>query len=324
MPTFGNTHAGSNSQTYGWWRKGASQFTAPENGTLTKITAYHRHDNDGQKVTAVVYADSGSDSPDALLGYVTRDDIPGDGVWRWSEFDGFNIPITAGTKYWLGIHHDATYGGVRYDAETCNNRLDTASDDYHPPDDPFGSGTDSDSIKLSIYATYTTGGVTYTKTWQTDVLFKKLGITRTFGVDSDFKKPDITKSLAADAAFQKQGIPETFGLDAAFQKSFILQKQVDALFKRFDVLKSFALDARFGALMTQTISKQIDALLKRLDATKAFGLDIYFGSAEAETYAKTFGVSVIFAYRVRLPELWLDENGKIVLNVSKPYTWVGT
>jgi len=153
------------------------------------------------------------------------------------------------------------------------------------------------------------GAETYTKTWTTDALFKKLG---------------IPKSLDVDAAFQKQDIPKTFGLDATFQKSFIIQKQIDSLFKRFDILKSFAVDARFGALMTQTISRQIDVLLKKLDLTKNFGLDVYFGPFEAETYAKTFALDAIFAYKVRLPELWLDENGKIVLNISKPYTWVGS
>ena len=150
---------------------------------------------------------------------------------------------------------------------------------------------------------------TYTKTWTTDALFKKLG---------------IPKTLSVDTAFQKQDIPKAFGLDATFQKSFIIQKQIDALFKRFDILKSFAVDARFGALMTQTISRQIDVLLKKLDLTKNFGLDVYFGPVEAETYAKTFALDAIFAYKVRLPELWLDENGKIVLNISKPYTWVGS
>ena len=138
-------------------------------------------------------------------------------------------------------------------------------------------------------------GETYTKTWTTDALFKKLGIPKTLGVD---------------ATFQKQNIQETFGIDAEFLKRHII--------------KSFTVDARFGALMTQTISKQIDVLLKKLDLTKNFGLDVYFGSVEAETYSKTFGVSVILAYKVRLPELWLDENGKIVLNISKPYIWVGT
>jgi hypothetical protein len=144
---------------------------------------------------------------------------------------------------------------------------------------------------------------------QVDALFKKLDAARAFGADSAFKKPDITKNLTADAAFQK---------------SLITQKQLDAFFKRLGILKGFAVDVRFGALMTQTMSRQIDALLKRQDAAKFFGLDVQFGSVEAETYSVTFGLGVIFAYRVRLPELWLDENGKLVLNISRPYTWVGT
>jgi hypothetical protein len=117
--------------------------------------------------------------------------------------------------------------------------------------------------------------------------------TKTWTADTLFKKLGITKSLAADATFQKRDIPKTFGLDTAFQESFIIQKQIDAFFKR-------------------------------LDATKTFGLDVHFGAAEAETYARTFGLDIIFAYKVRLPELWLDENGRIVLNISKPYAWVGT
>jgi len=140
-----------------------------------------------------------------------------------------------------------------------------------------------------------TAGQTYTKTWTMDALFKKLG---------------IPKSLGVDTAFQKQDIPKTFGINAEFLKR--------------DLIKSFTVDARFGALMTQTISRQIDVLLKKLDLTKNFGLDVYFGPFEAETYAKTFALDAIFAYKVRLPELWLDENGKIVLNISKPYTWVGS
>jgi hypothetical protein len=150
---------------------------------------------------------------------------------------------------------------------------------------------------------------TYTKTWTTDSLFKKLDITEFFNVDT---------------TFQKQGIAKIFGLDAAFQKSFNIQKQLDTLFKRFDIPKSFTLDARFGTLMTHILSRQIDAVLKKVDATKTFGLDVYFGAAEAETYTKAFGLTVIFAYKVRLPELWFDENGKIVLNISTPYTWVGS
>ncbi len=149
---------------------------------------------------------------------------------------------------------------------------------------------------------------TYTKTWTTDALLKKLA---------------IPKALSVDATFQKQNVLEIFGLDATFQISAIAQKQIDALFTKLDVPESFAVDACFGALTTQTISRQIDVLLKKL-ATATFGLDTYFESVEAGTYAKNFGLSVMFAYRVRLPELWLDENGNLVLNISEPYVWVGT
>jgi hypothetical protein len=139
--------------------------------------------------------------------------------------------------------------------------------------------------------------------------------------------------------FRSKKFQKNFGLDSAFQKSVTTQKQIDVLFKKLgnletfgvdveflkrNVVKSFAVNACFGALMTHTISRQIDVLLKRLDATKTFGLNTYFGTTEAETYARTFGLDIIFAYKVRLPELWLDENGRIVLNISKPYTWVGT
>jgi hypothetical protein len=165
---------------------------------------------------------------------------------------------------------------------------------------------------------------TFTRTWATDSLFKKLGIAKTFSVD---------------AALQKRNTPKTFSLDSIFQKSFVIQKQVDVLFKKLgiletfgvdvgllkkDVIKSFSVDARFSALATYTISKQIDVLLKKLDATKTFGSDANFGAVEAETYARTFGLDIIFVYKVRLPELWLDENGKLVLNISRPYAWVGT
>ncbi len=720
MPTFGNTSIGASEQHIGWWKKAASQFTAPEKGTITDITAYLSHNQNGANVTAVIYADSGSDTPDALLGYITRNDVPGDSTFRWCTFTGFSIPITNGTKYWLGINSDATYSVVKASTESCNNRIITGTD-HLPPDDPFGSGTDSDSIKLSVYATYTTGGAAHTKTWDADALFKKLGIKvgdekkglvgtatnsyatqcsfqrkafyasgrfwifyansssdivfrtstdglswsdETFvrdggnygpnvsvffdgtyvhyaanstgsypwesaiyyrrgtpdsngtitwsaseqtvntaynkasnlhiGVDSNgyvwigyreytngtqhayvirsgnndgtwgttpngfpyqlsddlrltwavspvpltngkmamvytghnsvsyvepihvrvwngegweneatttstsfhsmfhsavaegddvhivfmkfvdsetpleiiyvkydystnslgtetplqssipyeddgtdycapvitrdvarnhlyvfwgfypelghiyyrkwngsswedrvdwldesadgfiadhtwssfyvsndgfmgllyqtkssspynikfaclpraatvdalFKKLDIQETVDVDALLRKFDILETFGVDVDFLKQKIksfavdayfgsvmfqtISRQVDALFKRFDIPESFAVDACFGALMTQTISKQIDVVLKKLDAAATFGLDAYFGAVAAETYAKSFGLSVIFAYRVRLPELWLDENGKLVLNVSKPYTWVGT
>jgi hypothetical protein len=136
---------------------------------------------------------------------------------------------------------------------------------------------------------------TYTKTWTTDTLFQKLGITQTFSLD---------------AALQKKDLQKTFGINSQFSKT--------------DITKSFTIDVNFfRELASRTVSSQIDMLLKKLDATTSFELNVYFGSASSETGLESFGLDVVFAYKVRLPELWLDENGKLVFNISKPYAWVG-
>jgi hypothetical protein len=161
---------------------------------------------------------------------------------------------------------------------------------------------------------------TCTKTWATDALFKKLNVEKPFAADAAFMKADLVENLALDVAFRKAVI-KAFSLDANFLRENQVQRQVDTLFQRLGIVKSAVVDAAFQKSFSN--QKQIDAIFKRLDATKTFGLNVYFGSVEPETYAKNFALDVIFAYKVRLPELWLDENGKIVLNVSKPYIWVG-
>jgi hypothetical protein len=165
-------------------------------------------------------------------------------------------------------------------------------------------------------------------------------LPRTATVDAVFKKQDIPLTVDVDALLQKLGILEAFGVDVGFLKT--------------NIIESFAVDVHFGAMLLQTVSRQVDVLFKKLDLTRTFGadsalkkhdiakslaadsafqkqgisraftLDAYFGTTATGTYSVTFGLTVIFAYRVRLPELWLDENGKLVLNISKPYAWVGT
>ena len=85
----------------------------------------------------------------------------------------------------------------------------------------------------------------------------------------------------------------------------------------------FGLDACFGGLATKVKSSQIDVVFKNFGASEAFGLDACFGAVTSQTYSVSFGLNSLFAYKLRLPEVWLDENGKLVLNISKPYTWVG-
>ena len=119
-------------------------------------------------------------------------------------------------------------------------------------------------------------------------------------------------------------IQKSLSVDTTLQKSLSIQKQISALFKKLDIPESFTVDVMFGALTPYTVARQIDVLITRLDASNSFGLDVYFGSVDAGTHTVSFGLDARFAYKVRLPELWLDENGKLVLNISKPYAWVGT
>ncbi len=149
----------------------------------------------------------------------------------------------------------------------------------------------------------------YQVPWATDAYFDCVVVADTY-IGPEAAAQTYTKTWTTDSLFKKLGIPKTLGVDTTFQKQ--------------DIPKSFAVDARFGGLVSHTISRQLDAVLKKMDATKTFGLDVHFGAIEAGTYAKIFALDAIFAYKVRLPELWLDENGKIVLNISKPYTWVGS
>jgi hypothetical protein len=303
MPTFGKTDIGETAYLRGGNKPAGSRFTLSEGGTITEISACLYADSGTINAKVAVYDVDGSNDPNNLV--AVSDEVTSIDTSQntWHNFT-INAELTAGEYYLVLI----TSGDARWYGTTTGERHYKYSGSYPNFTDPWGTGG-SNAVEYSIYATYTTGGATYTKTWQTDVLFKKLDITRTFGTDSAFKKPDVTKNLTADVAFQK---------------SFITQKQVDSFFKRSGILKGFAVDARFGVLMTQTLSRQIDVLLKKQDATKLFGLDVHFGSVEAETYMKALALDVIFAYKVRLPELWLDENGKLVLNISKPYAWVGT
>jgi hypothetical protein len=139
---------------------------------------------------------------------------------------------------------------------------------------------------------WTSGGApeTYTRTWQTNVLFEKLGIAKTLPIDAAFKKSDVPKtylmdtlfgktfekSISLDAALKRLNIPKQWMIDAAFQKAVLktllldtalkkedvkTEKQLSVLFKKLDLLKQYGVDADF---------------LKK-DIVKSFAIDTYFG-----------------------------------------------
>lgn len=333
MATFGKTSVGGTAWgggNYGF----ATRFQLAEAGSATSIHVYM---SVGGYVKLAIYDEDGSNLPNNLL--VSTGEVAVSAGWNQITI---SQSLSAGYYYLFGTGKTNTEKFVYdsgYSSPVDQSQFKNLSYASMPPD-PFGEIFSSAAREYSIYVTYTPEAATYTKTWSTDVLLKKLGITETISIDVALQKQDITETAQVNTLFKKFDIKNTADIDV-FLKALGIEKtvDVDTLFRKLDLLEtfgvdtalvkrniimSFGVDVRFGTLVTEEISRQIDVLFKRLDATKNFGLDVYFGPVEAEAYAKNFALDVVFAYKVRLPELWLDENGKMVLNISKPYTWVGT
>ncbi len=159
MAVFGYESIGASRDDLDWRSKWGSQFTAPENGTLTQIDVHIQPDVANQTIVCAVYSDSGSDAPNALLASITRTNIPT--TKAWYSFTGFNLPVTAGTKYWLALNVGNTYVFTYYNTTAgYYARRQADGGDPPPPSDPFGSGTDYSNRRYSIYATYTPSGGT--------------------------------------------------------------------------------------------------------------------------------------------------------------------
>jgi len=74
---------------------------------------------------------------------------------------------------------------------------------------------------------------------------------------------------------------------------------------------------------TIAFSKQVDALFKKFEISKTFSLDAWFGTVGAITYTKTFGLDVVFRYKVKLPTiLGITLNGQLVIPLKKE-VWIG-
>lgn len=318
MATFGNTtlyQTGSSIMDFIW----GAVFTCPENGTADSITCGLYISEAAHKVKCAIYKASDS----SLVGVTEEKDLSPETPYHWETFN-FSSPkpsLQANTDYVLvawgepetGLVYfagtDEAAGAGRYDSETYNDYPDPASFTSH-------------SWTRSIYCTYTPSGATYTKTWATDVLFKKLGILKTFGIDVGFLKQNIVKSFAVDTRF---GAMVTYTIsrqiDVLFKKLGVKAFDIDVTLEKPDISKTFAIDVDF--LKTTPKTLDLNALFKKPNITTSFFIDACFGAVEAVTHSRSFALDVVFAYKVRLPEILLDEEGKIVLNVSRPYVWVG-
>ena len=166
MATFGKTDIGATNYNIADGFKSGFKFTSPADaGTLTKLTLYC--DGLGAGVGAevlkgLVYADSAG-VPGSRLGIGNEITIADGQAAAWVDLTfGSTIALSPNTVYHLGYiggpvnnaattRYDALAGGHNYNA---NSYAAGATD-------PFGAAT-TEAITVSIYATYTPVGTTYT------------------------------------------------------------------------------------------------------------------------------------------------------------------
>jgi len=154
-PTFGKTDIGASSyNNFNWNSKYGCRFQAPEDGIITELSFYGYTFRAGTYTCYLcVYSDVNG-VPDALLGYGSVD--IGDAPAAWHTVTGLNIPITAGTYYWLAANWGWTGMACYYDDGVTNQWAEQAEGaDSPPPDDTFGTVLAYQPWEMSIYATYT-------------------------------------------------------------------------------------------------------------------------------------------------------------------------
>jgi len=159
MATFGKTAIGS-SVTYTWMRDGVigCKFSLPENGKVTKISAYLHPDN-WDKASGVIYSDA-SGAPNVRQGYTTEYELLGTD-WAWYDFI-FDIPISLlAAAYWLNIVGNGTSNRYYYYDTGGTNQFCYEHDingytvSPFPPPNPLGTPTGYFDREMCIYATYT-------------------------------------------------------------------------------------------------------------------------------------------------------------------------
>jgi PKD repeat protein len=162
--TFGTTQPGTLVDGASANYKEVSKFTAPQAGSVTKLTGYlsglasYRPPSGNQVIRAVLYADSGG-NPGALLGVSNQVTVTSGQAWGWVDFTFPSaVPIPAGT-IWMGYIAGLTdLIELRYDPVANDLRYNVNSGGYAAgPSNPFGTGS-TIGFHYSLYATFIPAG----------------------------------------------------------------------------------------------------------------------------------------------------------------------
>jgi PKD repeat protein len=154
--TFGTTTPGTGIDTATGNYKEVSKFTAPQAGSVTKVTGYISglgKTSGSQKIRAVLYADSGG-NPGAWLGTSNEVTINARKAWGWVDFTFPSaVAIQPGT-IWIGYFAGTTSDLIQLRYSTVTGDLRWNFNTYtSSASNPFGSATTT-NFHYSIYATY--------------------------------------------------------------------------------------------------------------------------------------------------------------------------
>jgi len=151
MATFGKTDIGGSSDSNTSAVCYACKFTAPEDGTITKVTWYTRLNVAGNSKVAI-YSDDAGDPKNILA---VSDEVAVGTVAGWVDFP-ISLGITSGVKYWFAKMASQSHH-YWYDAGDVNQWAGDAGLTYPNFNDPFDVDANQ-AYEVSVYATYTTGG----------------------------------------------------------------------------------------------------------------------------------------------------------------------
>lgn len=158
-PTFGTTAIGATQNTQGginvvWYEA----FSKPaSNGTLDSVSLYGRYTGSAGTFNTGLYADDGASPnlPSTRLAYINSggSNLPAANAWTTTNLS--YASLVANTQYWL-TKLDSVADAVYYDTGTASeSRYRGTAVTTHP--DPAATNT-AESLRVSIYATYTAAG----------------------------------------------------------------------------------------------------------------------------------------------------------------------